>query len=134
MPAYESFAAAMEAQEIYVAALPGWVQTWMNWMMFAFLSAIWFVVPHREARWALLVILLTALLSLLVGYLFGWSRLWSAVHLVVWTPFVVYLLRRRPSPISGSGFAVWANLLLGTMIISLIFDVIDVVRYLASAI
>jgi len=132
MPAYESFAAAMEAQAVYIAALPGWVQAWMNWMMFALLSAIWFVVSHREARWALLVIVLTAALSALVGYLLGWSRLWSAVHLVVWTPYVVYLLRRRPSLLSGSGYAVWVNTLLVTMIVSLIFDVIDVVRYLGS--
>ena len=134
MPAYESLAAAMEAQEIYVAALPGWVQAWMNWMMFAFLSAIWFVFSRREARWALLVILLTAVLSALAGYLFGWSRLWSAVHIVVWTPYLLYLIRRRPSLLSGSGFAVWVNVLLATMIVSLVFDVIDVIRFAASAV
>jgi len=134
MPAYESLAAAMEAQEVYLAALPAWVQAWMSWMTFAFLSAVWFVWSHREARWALLVIALTAVLSVFVGYLFGWSRLWGAVHILVWTPYVIYLIRRRPSVLSRSGFALWINALLATMLISLVFDAIDVARFLATGV
>jgi len=129
MPAYEGLAAAMEAQEVYIAGLPGWVQAWMNWMAFAFLSAVWFAFRHKEARWALVVAAATLALSLLVGYLFGWSRLWGAVHIVVWTPFVIYLLRRRPQLRTRAGFAVWANLLLMTMIVSLVFDVLDLARF-----
>lgn len=129
MPAYESLAAAMEAQEAYIAAQSAWVRAWMDWMAFAFLSAVWFAPRHKEARWALVVAVASVLLSVVVGYLFGWSRLWGAVHILVWTPYVVYFARRRPHLRTRAGFAVWGNLLLATMIVSLAFDLYDLARF-----
>lgn len=132
VPAYESLEAALSAQQTYVAALPQWVHMWMGWMEFTFLSSFWFLLARVEARWVLATAVATFFGSLLVGYLFGWSDLWGAVHIVLWTPLLVYLWRRRPPLSQGSGFAVWVHLLMATIVISLAFDIVDVASWLGG--
>ncbi len=133
VPAYESLDAALSAQQAYVADLPQWVRMWMGWMEFTFLSSLWFLLARVEARWVLATAVATVFGSLLVGYLFGWSDLWGAVHLVLWTPLVAWLWRRRPSLAGRSGFAVWVHLLMATIITSLAFDIVDLTRWAIAA-
>lgn len=131
-PAFDSLEAAMAAQDAYMAGLPGWVQVWVTFMTFVLLSAVWFVGTRREARIALAVALLTGMFSLLVGYWFGWSRLWGIVHLLLWTPFLLWLWQRRPKPLDLHAFTLWIWTLMATMAVSLAFDAVDVVRYFSG--
>jgi len=56
----DAWAIAQAEQEVYIAALPQWVQLWMNWMMLVLgLGALVFAVFKVEARWLLLAMVLT---------------------------------------------------------------------------
>lgn len=130
---FDSWSAMVAAREAYLAGLPQWVHAWIAWMTFTFVSSIWFAIPHREARVVLVVSILTALGADFVGWFFGFSRLWGIVHLVLWIPLILYLVPRTPSlKAERSAFAIWLHVLIVTMGVSLIFDAIDVVRYLAG--
>ncbi len=132
-PPFESWSAMVAAREAYLAGLPQWVHAWIGWMTFTFVSSIWFAIPHREARVVLAVSVLTALGADVFGWFFGFSRLWGLVHLVLWIPLIIYLAPRTPRlKEERSAYAIWLNALIVTMGISLIFDAIDVVRYLAA--
>lgn len=130
-PAFESLNAAMAAQQAYMAGLPQWVQLWVSWMTFAMLSGLWFLGERRETRMVLLVAVLTGVCSMAIGYYFGWSRLWGLVHVVLWTPLLVWLWRRRPAPGLGA-YSLWVWALMLTIAVSLVFDYIDVARYFSG--
>ena len=133
-PFMESLQAAMAAQNVYVAALPQWVQLWMNWMVVClFLGSLVFAIFKTEARWLLLANLILIVATMALGMTIGWNGLWGSTHLVIWTPVVVYFIRRWPMIEKRSLYGVWFVLALATMIISLIFDAKDVAQYLLAA-
>ncbi|MBI1261135.1 MAG: hypothetical protein GC184_05370 [Rhizobiales bacterium] len=130
----ESLQAAMAAQNVYVAALPQWVQLWMNWMAVClFLGSLVFAIFKVEARWLLLANLILIVATMALGMSIGWNGLWGSTHLVIWTPVVIYFIRRWPLIEKRSVYGVWFVLALATMIISLIFDAKDVAQYLLAA-
>ncbi len=109
---------------------PGWVLAWVNFMGVILMMAVPFSFVRIEARWALLVIALTMPTMLFLFAQLGYVRLLGAVHVVFWSPFVIYLWRRRNSwrvkeTLSGK----WIVVLFITMIASLAFDYADVIRY-----
>ena len=127
----DAWAIAQADQEIYIAALPGWVQLWMNWMMLilgpAALAAALFKV---EARWLLLAVLLTIPATMLMGVYVGWNGLWGLTHIALWGPAAIYMTRRFSQIEVKSLYGVWYVLALSTLWISLIFDVKDVGAFL----
>ena len=133
VPAYESLDAALAAQRAFTADLPQWVHLWMRWMEFVFLSSLWFLLARIEARWVLATAIATTVVAFLVGYLFGWSGLWGAVHVVLWTPLVIYLWRRRPPLAERSGYGIWVHALMATIVVSLAFDIVDATRWAIAA-
>lgn len=119
------------AFEAYIAAAPLWVQYWLNYMSVVLMLAIPFAFFRAEARWAVLVVALTVPAMVALHSVMGYVRLLGVVHVVLWTPFVIYLWRRRDSwrvkeTLSGK----WIALLFATMIVSLAFDYADVARWL----
>lgn len=84
----------------------------------------------REARIVTLFQLGNAVLGTILGLTFGLVRLTGLAHVVFWTPAVVYLWGRRQHHPSKSTLGVWLRITLATMIISLVFDYVDVARYL----
>jgi hypothetical protein len=123
---------ALAAKSAYVGALPAWVQLWMHFMQVVFGASLVFAWRYPEAR-ALLASVTGALVAALVwGGLYGFSRLWGVWHLVFYTPFVVYLARRRRRISRGRVFRAWLAVATATMVISLVFDAVDVARYLAA--
>ncbi len=114
-----------------LASGPAWVWAWVNFMGIVFLLAIPFSFVRVEARWALAVMALT--FPAMMGFysLVGFVRLLGVVHVVFWTPFAVYLWRRRARwRIRETLAGKWILLLFATILISLAFDYTDVVRYL----
>ncbi len=114
-----------------LAAAPPWVGLWVNFMSLMLALSIPFAVKRVEARWALLVMALSMPAMIALYSLVGYGRLLGLVHVVIWTPFVIYLWRRRGEwrfreTLSGK----WIALLFATMIVSLALDYADVVRWL----
>ena len=119
----------------YVALYPLWVRVWLNWMLVAL--ALGSLVPliFRGSRRDGLIVLVTNVAAvLLMNLLFaevGFVRLLGVVHVVLWTPLAVYLWRRLRGGVSMhriAAIALWVFLV--TIVISLGFDYVDVVRYL----
>jgi hypothetical protein len=120
-----------QAFEADIGTAPLWVQYWLNFMGVVLMLAIPFSFVRVEARWALLVIALTLPAMIALHSMIGYVRLLGVVHVVIWTPFAIYLWRRRDrwrvkETISGK----WVLVLFATMIVSLAFDYTDVVRWL----
>jgi len=122
------YLAAFEAD---IARAPLWVQYWLNYMGLVLMLAFPFAFVRGEARWAALVILLTLPSMVALHHAMGYVRLLGIVHVVIWTPFVVYLWRRRDRwRIRETFSGKWIALLFATMIVSLVFDYADVARWL----
>ena len=110
---------------------PPWVQYWLTFMGIVLMLAAPFSIVRTEARWAALVMLLSLPAMIALHDAVGYVRLLGLVHVVLWTPFVIYLWRRRDKwrvreTLSGK----WIALLFATMIVSLAFDYADVARWL----
>jgi hypothetical protein len=110
---------------------PLWVQVWVNFMGLVLVLAIPFAFSRVEARWAVLVMALTFPAMIALHGAVGFVRLLGIVHVIFWTPFVIYLWRRRAQwrvreTLSGK----WIVLVFATMVVSLVFDYADVARWL----
>jgi len=129
----DAWQVAQGEQEIYVAALPQWVQLWMNWMTVVLgLGGLIAAIFKVEARWLLLSLLLTIPATMVLGVYVGWNGLWGITHLIFWTPVAIYMARRFSQIEVKSIYGVWYVLALATLWISLVFDAKDVGAYLLS--
>lgn len=120
----------VEAFENELRAGPAWVFYWVNWMSAVFFLAVPFALVRAEARWAILVMVLTFPAMMWLYAQIGYVRLLGVVHVALWTPFALYLWMRRDrwrvrETLSGK----WILALFATMLVSLAFDYADVVRY-----
>jgi hypothetical protein len=114
-----------------VKAGPLWVQYWLAFLSLVLMLAFPFALVRKEARVAALVVALTFPAMIALYSLIGFVRLLGIVHVVFWTPFVIYLWRRRDDwRVKESLSGKWLVLLFLTMIVSLAFDYADVVRWL----
>lgn len=128
-PAFTSWAEAAAGKAAYVQALPDWVFSWMTWMRFVFFSSIWFAWKHNDARLTLATGFLSLQAAILVAYFVGWGLLWGITHLVLWTPLLLYVYINREPFSSGNAHSLWQRVLIGTIIVSLIFDIRDLILY-----
>jgi hypothetical protein len=123
---------ATEAQlETYVAGLPLWVNVWRGWMFFIFTAAIVFVIWKREARWLGLTMIVSLFAYNIVSMLGGVGRFPSIAFVALWSPLAMYFARRRPQLVVASRFdrvyAWWVTIALATLVVSLSFDIYNVV-------
>jgi len=122
--------------QIYVDALPLWVNLWRGWMFLVFTSAFVFMVPRVEARWVALTMVVSLFAYNVVAMFSGAGRLPSVAFLGLWSPLAIYLYKRRDRPARSGRFervySVWLRLALGTLIVSLTFDVYNVLYALVQ--
>ena len=121
----------LEAFSDDLAAAPHWVYWWTNFMGVVGLLSIPFAFVRAEARWILFVSVLTFPTMLFLYAQFGYVRLLGLGHVILWTPLAIYLWMRRDrwrvrETLSGK----WILLFFTTIIVSLVFDYTDVIRYL----
>jgi hypothetical protein len=125
---YQATAAQLET---YVAGLPLWVNVWRGWMFFIFTAAVVFVIWKREARWLSLTMIVSLFAYNVVSMLGGVGRFPSIVFVALWSPLALYFARRRPQLVVASRFdrvyAWWATIALATLVVSLAFDIYNVV-------
>ncbi len=113
-----------------IAQQPLWLQIWVYWMVITNLAGILFVLGRVEARWVVGAFLVNSLFMSWLNDTQGYTRLLGLSHVVFWTPLAVFLFRRLPSTEARTPFGMWIRVLLITIVLSLVVDYIDVVRYL----
>lgn len=107
---------------------------WLYWMSFAIAITPLVLVFSKATRLDAVIVFL-ANLAMFVGMSWvydqmGYVRLLGIVHVVLWTPLLIYLVRRArtgemPLPCR---LVMW--MFAATLAISLVFDYTDVARYL----
>ena len=106
------------------------VQIWVNWMMLCFFASLVFIRRRPGARLALGAMLLTMVTAMAIFAVEPNVHLFGLAHLLFWGPLLVYLLQvevRRPEFTWRGAYGVWIGLLSGTIAVSLVFDVRDLI-------
>lgn len=121
-----------------IATGPAWLQAWILVLVVTNLVALLFVVRRRDGAFrvraepiAILVSFFAA--AVFMGWLYGqvgYVRLLGLAHIVFWGPAWVWVLSRRKAIGTADVFGKYVHLYLGVAGVSLVVDVIDVIRYL----
>jgi hypothetical protein len=117
-----------------IALQPAWLGLWLNWLFFgAFVLPVSLLI-WRQSRFVAVVSVVCSVVAgggvyWLYGQL-GYVKLLGLPHILIWTPLAAWLLaqmRRADMP-------VWPRRIIGvvlaTILISLVFDYVDAVRYI----
>jgi len=115
-----------------IMSMPVWVQVWVYWLILVNTASILFL-KRVEARWVLLACMINAPLIETMLQVFGPTRILGVSHIVVWAPLVVYLWMQRGK---WGGMTTWAEIWIAVLFvsnsISLVFDYVDLGRYLSE--
>ncbi|MEG9861236.1 MAG: hypothetical protein V6Z81_01835 [Parvularculales bacterium] len=116
----------------HISQGPQWIQFWVTWLAFINTAAVLFAFHRKEAHW-----ILTAWLAVLVfmPVLFdevGYVRLLGIVHIIFWTPLLVYLWRQRSQILWKTLSGFYIRVLFISNLVSLTFDYVDLIRYIAG--
>jgi hypothetical protein len=124
----------MTFNEAMFSQAQGWLLYWFYWLGYSIvLTPVILAFSRATRRDALIVALTNIAVVFSMGRLYdqiGYVRLLGIVHVILWTPLFVYLLRRAWRGEMGLGFRVVMWLFVVSLAISLAFDYVDVVRYL----
>jgi hypothetical protein len=123
-----------------MATEPIWLKSWVNVLVAVNFAAILFVVGKDAGRWrvrsepiAILVSFIAAAIAM--GALFdryGYVRLLGLAHLLLWGPVWGWILSQRSQYDKRSLFGGYIHVYLLIAGISLVIDLIDVIRYLVG--
>ncbi len=112
----------------------GGIQIWFYWLGLAIVATPVLLAFSKATRRDAVIVLLTNVLVISsMGWMYrqmGYVRLLGIVHVFLWTPLVVYLWRRAMNSEVTLPFRIIIWYFVGTLLVSLAFDYIDVVRYL----
>jgi len=115
-----------------IATEPALLRLWIIWMMIALIATPLILLVFRQSRRDGLIVLGVSLGTMVfMQWLFnkvGYVRLLGLPHVLLWTPLAVYLWLRLGG-LSGIP-RVTVLVFLVTISISLVFDYIDVARWL----
>ncbi len=109
-------------------------KAWLYWMSFALTVPPLILLFSKSTRLDA-VIIIAANIAMLWGmsWLYdqmGYVRLMGIVHVILWTPLLIYLVRRVRSGDIPILFRVSMIIFMVTISISLIFDYTDTIRYI----
>lgn len=121
-----------------IATEPVWLQAWVLTLVLTHLIAIVFVVTREHGNWRMRLEPIAILASFVIAGAFmswlyeavGYVRLLGVAHLVFWTPAFVWIFVRRRAVGTHSIFGKYLLVYLAIAGVSLVVDVVDVVRYL----
>jgi hypothetical protein len=112
----------------------GWMTAWLYWMAFAITVTPLVLVFSKATRIDAVIVFLTNI-AMLVGmsWLYdkmGYVRLMGVVHVILWTPLFIYLVRRAKTGDMPLLCRLVMWMFAATLALSLVFDYTDTVRYL----
>jgi len=124
----------MEEFNLIVAQQPQWVQIWLNILFIcAFILPISLLI-WRQTRMVSIVTLICGFLAgasvMWIFNHFGYVRLMGLGHIIFWTPLARYLHAQRARPDMPKLPRKIIGIILLAIVISLVFDYVDVFRYL----
>lgn len=117
-----------------IQAQPIAVELWVQWT-----GAVIFVVPglllmyessRCEGKVILASSIVVSVLMLLWHSQVGYTRILALPHILIWTPLLVYLYARRKNLASPARVCWITTILVLTIVVSLAFDITDVIRYI----
>ena len=115
-------------------ALPTLYRVWFAWLGLIVVILPFVFLKHRQGRVAMLFALAFIPLLLVVVHSTGITYVISFLHVALWLPLLWYLARElRAERVNIlSPFGLWMNVAVATLIISLVFDVRDAIRWAAG--
>lgn len=117
-----------------IASQSQWLQIWLIWLsVVVFVGPFFFLFSREMRRDTFIFLLVNICVYVAMMWLFqqvGFVRLLGAVHVIFWTPVALYLWGRLKNPAIVFPFRQLIWLILGTVLVSLVFDYMDVARYL----
>lgn len=123
----------------HIMAGPLWLQSWVMWMVVINIAAILFLVRFKDKKptfgpmEAFVIIGCMLVMAPSMEWLFGqvgYGRLLGSVHLVFWTPLLIFLWKRLHFHPLTTIFGKYLRILMATIGASLIVDAIDTIRHL----
>lgn len=117
-----------------IAQGPAWIGIWLNIMLVGIFVLPVVLLFWRASRIAGIATLIASVVGVIaVGWMYdqlGWVRLLGLPHVILYTPVAIYLWQRLRDP----DLPVWPwrvmLLVFATILITLAFDYVDVIRYL----
>ncbi len=114
------------------ATQPDHLQIWFAWLVGVMFLAPLALIAFRQSRRiglvALAVALLTAVAMNWAYNMWGYVRLLGLVHVVLWTPLLIWIWPRLAGLTGAARIIAWVFVL--TLGVSLVIDYIDVIRWL----
>ncbi len=110
---------------------PFHVQLWLVLLVAVNLVIPLFYLGRIEARVVALTFLIAAVLMTVLTALSGFSRLLGLGHFV-WFPLLYFLWTGLEQIPADDFFGIWVRVLMILNAISLVIDVVDVIRYIAG--
>lgn len=119
-----------------IAQQPQWVQYWLYVLLFGILVLPLALLIWKQTR---LTAVITIAASFIAGFGVSWIydqlgyvKLLGLPHIIVWTPLVLYLygqIKREDMPVWPKRIMM---AILAVFLVSLMFDYVDVARYVLS--
>ena len=117
-----------------IAAQPAWVGIWINWLSFGAFVLPLFLLIWKETRLTAVITVVGAVIGGVGVFMMfeqmGYVKLLGLPHVIVWTPLAYYLYKQM----QRDDVRAWPKriiaVVLVTLLISLVFDYVDVARYL----
>ncbi len=107
---------------------------WQPWLMLLvtvnFLTPLFFIT-RLEAQIVLLTFVAGTMLMTFITSISGFTRLLGLGH-ILWIPLLYFLWSRLSENPANEFFGIWIRVLMILNALSLIIDVIDVVRYISG--
>ncbi len=115
------------------AQLPTWVQIWLNILLLgAFILPFALLIWKQTRITAIITLLASGLAAFAIMSMFdkmGLVRLLGLPHIILWTPLVIYLIKQSQRVDMPSAPKWIMRAISATIIVSLLFDYYDVIRY-----
>jgi hypothetical protein len=123
-----------------IATEPSWLQLWVLVLVVTNLAGILFVFGKDAGGWKVRAEPIGILISFFVAAAimnwmygeFGYVRLLGSAHLIAWLPVYAWIVTRRRRIGLQSVFGKYIHTYLVVAGVSLIVDLIDVIRYLSG--
>ncbi len=114
----------------HMMASPTWLLIWLGIMGLTVLLAIPFAIKDWRARWAIIAMIGNVVVMSALFEKFGFTRILGLAHIIFWTPLLAYLWKNRKAHADRIWTNRWARLAMVVILISLLFDYADVIRWL----
>ena len=112
----------------------GWQVVWLYWMSFAITVTPLVLVFSKTTRLDAVIVFLTNL-AMFAGMAWvyeqmGYVRMLGIVHVILWTPLLIYLVLRAKNGEMPFICRLVMWMFAATLAVSLVFDYTDAIRYL----